>query len=94
MKPTEGMADALYACLAQDFGVDLTLEEAQVSLERVLRDVPEPSHTVAELNKRVTALKLRLARVEAVLTMTRKLTPEVSAMCEQLAYALNGDDPP
>ncbi len=66
MKVTPEMADALYDCLAQDFGVEMTLEEAQVSLERALRDIPEPSHTVVELNKRITELQMRLERVREI----------------------------
>lgn len=51
-----------------------------------------PSDTVVELNKRVTALQMRIARVRYVLQATRELTGDAAAVLGEVASALADDE--
>ncbi len=73
-------------------------------LEAALADVPEPQPRGPRLTAiyldearcfdaedRARRAEAKLEAVRGVLCMTRRLTADVSAMCEQLALALAGD---
>jgi flagellar motility protein MotE (MotC chaperone) len=83
-------------------GHDCDEHSVRAALEAALEDEREPITEAGALRvqldaavrdresilKRYKALEAKLAKVRGVLDMTRKLTPEVMAICDDLARAL------